>query len=225
MIQQIRVCVASVAQCAAEVAQTDLQWLSAHEAHRLAQISAPLRRRQFLAGHWLARQALSAFARAAAPQLWGLSANAAGAPAVLGHPHLHLSLSHSADWVVCAVSDAPIGVDIEAPARARDWARMAATVFSEVELKDVGGLDPADKLQQFYRIWTLKEAWFKSQGEALALEQLAALHTQAMPAGQGNARVWQPEGVTLALVASAAAQIVGGGWIAASPSWWQVAAV
>ncbi|WP_176954940.1 4'-phosphopantetheinyl transferase superfamily protein [Rhodoferax sp. OV413] len=218
-------CVAPVAQCAAEAEQTDLQWLSAHEAHRVAHISAPLRRSQFLAGHWLARQALSAFAGAAAPQLWALAANAAGAPTVLGHPHLHLSLSHSADWVVCAVSDAPIGVDIEAPARARDWARLAPTVFSTAELKSAEGLDAADALQYFYRVWTLKEAWFKSRGEGLALERLAALHTQAMPIGQGNARVWQAEGVTLALIASADAQVVGEGWMATAPSWWQVGAV
>ena len=222
MNRPIRLLMAEVADCAAEAEQTDAGWLSRAETERLQRIRAPARRSQFLAGHWLARQALASFSGAGPQQHWAVTANAAGAPLVSCHPHLFLSLSHSANWVVCAVSDAPIGIDIEAPAKPRDWRRLAPTVFSPAELDSAQDLAPTDAEQQFYRIWTLKEAWFKSRGEGLALQQLPALHTQPMPAEQGNAQVWQSEGVTLALVAAPGARVRGDGLPAAAPSYWQV---
>ena len=36
-----------------------------------------------------------------------------GKPVLQDHPHLHFSLSHSGEWAVCALSDTPVGVDVE----------------------------------------------------------------------------------------------------------------
>ena len=36
-----------------------------------------------------------------------------GKPYLAAHPQLHFSLSHSGDWAVCALDDAPVGVDLE----------------------------------------------------------------------------------------------------------------
>lgn len=221
MIQQVRWCLASVAQCAAEAASTDLQWLSEHEQSRLVGITAPRRRKQFLAGHWLMRRALAAFTGVEGG-FWPLGASAAGAPLVVSKPALHLALSHSADWVVCAVSDAAVGVDIEAPQRGRDFACLAPMVYSEIEMQEAVGLNAFDAARQFYRVWTLKEAWFKLRGEALSMDRLPGLHTCAALEGVGNARVWHSAEVTLALVAAPDACWFGDGLANHSPSWWQV---
>ncbi|WP_394789535.1 4'-phosphopantetheinyl transferase family protein [Rhodoferax sp.] len=221
MIQHVRLSVASVAQCAAEVLQTDLQWLSESEHGRLALITASTRRSQFLAVRWLLRRALSLYT-GKSDSFWALGATAAGAPVLLSHPDIHLSLSHSADWAACAVSDAAVGVDIEAPERLRDTRRLASAVYSEAELRSAEGLGPISAEQQFYRIWTLKEAWLKSHGEVLDLARLPAVHTCAAPEGEANARVWQSAGANLALVADPKAVLHSDGWADAAVSYWHV---
>ena len=34
-------------------------------------------------------------------------------PLLLGYENIHFDLSHCGHWIVCAVSDSPIGIDIE----------------------------------------------------------------------------------------------------------------
>ncbi|MEQ8515662.1 MAG: 4'-phosphopantetheinyl transferase superfamily protein [Chromatocurvus sp.] len=97
-----------------------------------------------------------------------------GKPAVLDPPHpIAFNLSHSGDWAVLAWHTArcaaPLGVDIEHRGpRERDVMRLARRFFSRPEqaaLEAVAG-DARDAL--FYRLWTLKEAWIKAHGLALA---------------------------------------------------------
>lgn len=181
---------------------------------------APVRRNQFVAGHWLLRQLVQAFTQGGA--VWHGDANPAGAPVLPSCPGLHLSMTHSADWVACAVSNAPVGVDLEAPVRARDVHGLAALAFSALEIQAAACLGPADAIAHFYRTWTLKEAWLKSRGEMLDIARLASIHTQAVAPGQANARVWQSPGLTLALVAAAGADAVCTGLPEGAPTCWQV---
>ncbi len=106
-----------------------------------------------------------------------------GKPAVLDPPRpIAFNLSHSGDWVVLAwhvhTSAAPLGVDVEhANSRARDVMRLARRYFSTVEraaLESLQSREHAARQDLFYRLWTLKEAWVKAHGLALA-PQLAAV--------------------------------------------------
>ena len=63
-----------------------------------------------------------------------------GKPSFRDHPEIHFSLSHSGDYVMCAISDSPIGCDIEKDAP-----------LDEDVKKEVGSIAE----------WTLKEAAFK----------------------------------------------------------------
>lgn len=36
-----------------------------------------------------------------------------GKPCLSNYPHIYFNLSHSQDYVACAVSDSPVGVDVE----------------------------------------------------------------------------------------------------------------
>jgi 4'-phosphopantetheinyl transferase len=213
---------ASVAQCVAQANGAGLPCWSPQEHARLSAMLAPARRQQFVAGHWLLRQLVQAFTQGGA--VWQGETNPAGAPVLPSCPGVHLSIAHSADWVACAVSDAPVGVDVEAPVRARDVRGLAALAFSAPETQAAARLGAADASAHFYRTWTLKEAWLKSRGEMLDIARLPSIHTQAALPAQANARVWQSPGLTLALVAAAGADSVCAGLPDAAPTCWQVGA-
>lgn len=73
---------------------------------------------------------------------------------------LHVSLSHSGDWVACAVSaHAPLGLDIEDMRKPRDVAAISAWAFHAPEHDWV--LRQPNHTSAFYRLWTGKEAIYK----------------------------------------------------------------
>lgn len=79
-------------------------------------------------------------------------------------PRLFLSLSHAQDAVAVAISDAPVGVDIEGYRTPRTD-RLAARVLSERELAD---FEKAPKRDEFLlQKWTAKEAIFKKGGDGV----------------------------------------------------------
>ena len=81
-------------------------------------------------------------------------------------PHVHFNISHSGDVAMCAVSGCPVGVDVQVE---RDFnedicyryflPREADYVLDET--------DPCKKKDNFFRIWTLKEAYAKMTGGGL----------------------------------------------------------
>ena len=68
---------------------------------------------------------------------------------------LSFSYSHSGDWVICGIADAPIGVDVQQ--KNRRGVLISSHVFSEGELMR---LDPEDE-ETFLRYWTCKESFIK----------------------------------------------------------------
>ena len=92
-----------------------------------------------------------------------------GKPYVLNIP-AHFNVSHSGDYTVLAISDRPIGIDLEI---IRDFsAILAKKYFNEDELKYISGNSSSRKksLMQkcFYEIWTAKEAYLKFTGKGIA---------------------------------------------------------
>ena len=78
------------------------------------------------------------------------------------------SLSHAGDFVVAAVSNRPVGVDVEfiEPFKARfadrpkDWTSLRRKVYTSAELRACED----DSLSDFLTKWTRKEAIFKQTG-------------------------------------------------------------
>ena len=85
----------------------------------------------------------------------------AGKPYLPEYPRLHFSISHSREYAVCAVSDTPVGTDGETVRALRDslWRR----VLTQSEYSWADG-DPG----RLFRLWTLKESYFKFTGTGLA---------------------------------------------------------
>lgn len=198
----------SVAAVDAGLAGLGLDWLSQEEEARLSTMSAPRRRTQFIAGRWLARQCLAAQG-GGRWQDYALSAPDDGAPQLLAAPvsdSWYFSLSHSGDWLACAVSSQPVGVDVECSDRMRDFQALNEWMHEPEALKDMPP-DPREQQAWFYAQWTLKEAWLKQVTSASAANSAAPAPRPSMRSarftpckkGDGVAVVGQGEGFTVAV--------------------------
>ncbi len=92
-----------------------------------------------------------------------------------GKPYLKgcdlcVSISHSGDGVVCAISDREIGIDIEGIKPIKDGLIEYVCTKQELEyiysdFKDIEkDITDASVMQKFYAVWTAKEAYFKKRG-------------------------------------------------------------
>jgi 4'-phosphopantetheinyl transferase len=182
------------------------EWLSGTERARLAAFTAPRRRAQFLAGRWAVRQLLASAHGGDALADWSLDAAPQAPPRLVrGLRALHVAISHSGNHVACAASAEPVGLDIEAPWRQRDITALAEGVCTATERARLLLLPAAERAGHFYRVWTLKEAWLKRRGEGVSPARLVSLQATMAPGPEAaEGRVWQQDGLTLALLVPAA---------------------
>ncbi|MGB8951568.1 MAG: 4'-phosphopantetheinyl transferase superfamily protein [Candidatus Aminicenantales bacterium] len=99
------------------------------------------------------------------PEMLVFSTNAFNKPVLKNRDDLHFSLSHSGDWVVCAVDRQPVGVDIE-EIRSVDEP-LLRSCLSEEEHRALLKTSPSKRLSHFYTLWTLKESYLKAVGKGL----------------------------------------------------------
>lgn len=85
-------------------------------------------------------------------------------PSLRNHPAIAFNLSHSGGYVLIALGDTPVGVDIETM-RPIDWAGMGETVFHPDERAAMAA--SADPHSAFFQLWTHKEAFLKATGIGL----------------------------------------------------------
>jgi len=83
-----------------------------------------------------------------------------GKPYLSDFPQCHFNISHSGQYVVCAVYNAPIGVDIQQIVPYRS--DVAIRVFSPAELRQIE--NSSDPSAEFTRLWTRMEARIKALG-------------------------------------------------------------
>ena len=152
-----------------EDGQPSADFLSDERRQRAAAMRDDAARLRTVAGEALARQMLAdrlGCEPIDAPIRWDEN----GKPEAPG-TGLYLSISHSGACVVCAVDDAPIGVDVEAVRGVEE--KFMRRVCSEEELAYI--LRGGDTERRFWELWTAKEAIFKltGQGPLLRLSKLA----------------------------------------------------
>ena len=94
------------------------------------------------------------------------------------------NLSHSGEYVVCAVSENPIGVDIERLDRLKKRPHYA--FFTQREDSYINAAENFEK--RFYTLWTRKEAYIKALGGRLrdaAQIELVTSDLQLLPQKNG----------------------------------------
>lgn len=95
------------------------------------------------------------------------NANKYGKPLLKGNCGLHFNVSHSGDWIVCAVDNEPIGIDVEKIRLVK--LEIAAQFFSAEEYKMLMAKSPEDQQRFFFDLWTLKESYIKAIGKGLSI--------------------------------------------------------
>ncbi len=87
-----------------------------------------------------------------------------------GKPELDnfcFNLSHAGDFVICAVSRKLVGCDVEEITT--EPKHMAEKFFCKSENEHLNHLVGAERINEFFRIWTLKESYMKMTGEGMCL--------------------------------------------------------
>lgn len=93
--------------------------------------------------------------------------NEYGKPFLLGADKIHFNISHSGNWVVCAISDYPVGIDVEI-IKATDF-EIAKRFFSKDEYTELKNQPNDEKQTYFFKLWTLKESYIKAVGKGLSI--------------------------------------------------------
>ena len=89
-----------------------------------------------------------------------------GKPFFPSLPGLQFNLSHSGETVLCALSSAPVGCDVQTIAPARP--ELAARFFHPAEREWLASLPEAAADEGFARLWTLKESYLKLTAHGLS---------------------------------------------------------
>jgi len=88
-----------------------------------------------------------------------------GKPHIANLSNIHFNISHSGNYVVCAVAPAELGIDVE---RVRNVnLRIAERFFSQPEIDDLMALDEDKRMPYFITLWTIKESYLKAIGRGL----------------------------------------------------------
>jgi 4'-phosphopantetheinyl transferase len=139
--------------------------LGTSETRRYSAFQRQERKRQFLLGRMLLRFAVSRLL-SLPPDTLGVVERDSNAPQLVlpdaQSARLSFSLSHSQDWVACAVSlDVTLGVDIEFNDPTRNTLEASHMAFRPDEHIWLLSQPDAARLPAFYQLWCAREALYK----------------------------------------------------------------
>ncbi|MCW8108902.1 4'-phosphopantetheinyl transferase superfamily protein [Alteromonas ponticola] len=146
--------------------------LPQQDRERMETFRSSTRRHLFVLTRMLLRKILSAYIANSTPDSLVFTQNAWGKPQLVPNSQaLHFNLSHSKDKVVIAVANKRVlGVDIEYMDRSRNFNNIAQHYFHPTEWNDeIVEQNCILNMRRFYKLWTLKEALSKAEGQGLAL--------------------------------------------------------
>jgi 4'-phosphopantetheinyl transferase len=185
-------------------------WLSPEEKARGDKFHFELHRNRFIAGRGALRRILSTYL-GVTPESLGFEYGPYGKPVlrpIQNETRLMFNLAHSDNLGLIGVSHgAIIGVDLEKVRFLEDFDDLVGRFFSPSEAGIFLGLNPVEKPEAFFNLWTRKEAWLKATGEGIAhsLNQVEVAflpeetaEIRRLPAGHGRVEDWSLESVSLA---------------------------
>lgn len=138
---------------------------SKSEIERLNQFTKTNDKKLYIAGKLLTRKAIAKIANAKPSELV-FGENKFGRPKIIfpSLKNFDFNLSHSGEWVVLAISDSNVGIDIE-KLKPIDTT-LVKNLFHKEEMELIN--TAKEKLNFFYKIWVLKESYIKAIGKGFS---------------------------------------------------------
>ena len=100
--------------------------------------------------------------------------NEHGKPSIVGHPEIYFNLSHCKEAVVCAISDKPVGVDVESH---REFSESLINyTLNDEEIAEIR--KSYNVAAAFIRLWTMKEATSKLIGTGITHDVKSLIDTK-----------------------------------------------
>ncbi len=122
----------------------------------------------FVASHGALRILLSKYLNIP-PELLKIGRHKKGKPYSIDDHGLYFNMSNSGKLAVIVFSrDSEVGIDIEQIRPLPDLDEMIKNNFTPKEIKLIHG-KPNEKMNRFFRFWTVKEAYLKAIGEGMRL--------------------------------------------------------
>lgn len=94
--------------------------------------------------------------------------NQYGKPYLKEYPNFNFNISHSGEYVLLAIDNKSIGVDVE-EVKPIECEEIAKNFFTVKEFDYIINQDMKFKLDKFYEIWILKESYIKCCGRGLSI--------------------------------------------------------
>lgn len=147
---------------------------------QLSKFKSKKRKKEFILGRSLLISAIKHYNPKLFPNL-NIKEVDGKAPSIEGIEKLHLSISHSYDFVCCTLHHSPIGIDIERKKNRKVWFETAQFFMDREESEQLNKLLLEDKKDYFYKTWCIKEAAFKAlsieEQEKLNLHSISSIHS------------------------------------------------
>ncbi|MEM0912431.1 MAG: 4'-phosphopantetheinyl transferase superfamily protein [Pseudomonadota bacterium] len=147
--------------------------VSAQEKQRILEFRSDKRKRQYLLSRGALRHILSYYQPETHPRDIALSINEFGKPIFYETSNpIRFNLSHSNDTIIVGVSyGCDIGVDIEYIRKERSFSEIEKAYFHPKECAEIrhNGYDADEMRRRFYKVWTLKEAFYKVHGKGVTI--------------------------------------------------------
>lgn len=80
---------------------------------------------------------------------------------------IFFNISHCKDFVICSVGEKPVGCDIEKVRKITSG--FENRFFTKSEVNYLNSFENEKKINEFFRLWTMKESYMKMTGEGMSL--------------------------------------------------------
>lgn len=143
-------------------------FLSSDETDRARNFFPESKAGEFLAARGWLRLLLARYVAETEPKFIRLGIAEGGKPYLSDYANLQFNLSHSGEFVVIAVSNHPVGVDIERLRPLPDWRSLADGLLTNIAIARIAEMPEAERDTGFLRQFTAREAYLKATGSGFS---------------------------------------------------------